>query len=93
MTVPPSPPSSLWPAGTELFLRGHTTDLRQELALGEGPVISTLARVLRVDALQLGWSMRAHRRGLVALVGEAGDVTWPARFLEQAQVCFDSTAG
>jgi len=82
---PPPPPSVLLQRGSELFLRGRTVQLRQDLALGEGPVISTLAVMERVSPVALGRVMRAHRAELVELMGDSSDTSWVPRFLRRVE--------
>lgn len=82
LSPPPSPPSSsLQRKGEELYVRERAVQLRQDLALGEGPVISTLASLQGVSPATLGRAMRAHRAALVAVMGDGSDPTWPRRFL------------
>lgn len=84
MSPPPSPPStSLQRRGLEVYLRERGAQLRQDLALGEGPVLSHLALEQQVTPRKLGLIMRANRVGLGGLVGDGGDTAWPARFLEK----------
>jgi Cys-rich repeat protein len=85
MSAPP-PPSSLLQRATELYVRENAAQLRQDLALGEGPVIATLARWRRVSAKELGKLMRAHRESLTPMLGDRSDTKWAARFLEQLVV-------
>jgi hypothetical protein len=73
---------SLQRRGAEVYLRERAVQLRQDLALGEGPVISMLALDHRVPAPQLGRTLRTHRAELAALMDDT-DATWPARFLER----------
>ena len=80
---PPPPSSSLQRRGFELYLRDRAVPLQQDLALGEGPVISLLATELKVSAPRLGRTLRAHRAPLAALVGDASATDWPRRFLGQ----------
>lgn len=89
---PPPPGASLWRRGSELFLRDRTVQLRQDLALGEGPVIATLADLHGVPARVLGRAMRARRAELVAIVGDGKDVTWPRRFLLEVEALCDRQA-
>ena len=85
-TMPPPPPSSsLWRRGSELYLRSRAVQLRQDLALGEGPVIAALAAVQDVPALVLGRTLRAHRAELVALMGDGADPAWATRFLDKVE--------
>ena len=89
---PPPPSSSLWRRGSELYLRDRAVQLRQDLALGEGPIIATLAAVREVPAATLGRAMRAHRATLVKVMGDGTDATWPSRFLlELEALCANST--
>ena len=66
-----------------MYLRERAVQLRQDLARGEGPVISMLAVELKVAPAKLGRTMRAHRAVLAALVGDGADTEWPKRFLGQ----------
>ena len=88
LTPPPTPPSSsLQRRGSELYLRERSMQLRQDLALGEGPVIATLAALKGVSPGALGRAMRARRAELVAVVGDGSDPTWPARLLVEVESC------
>jgi Cys-rich repeat protein len=89
---PPPPGASLWRRGSEFFLRDRTVQLRQDLALGEGPVIATLAELHGVSARLLGRAMRAHRAELVALMGDGKDVTWTRRFLLEVEALCEQQA-
>ena len=80
---PPPPSASLWKRGAELYLRERTVQLREELALGEGPMISTLATRQGVSASKLGRAMRAQRSELMR--GAGTDPRWTARFLLQLE--------
>ncbi len=82
---PPPPSSSLWKRGSELYLRQRIVQLRQDLALGEGPVISTLATTQGVSTAKLGRAMRAHRSELIAVMGDGSDPRWTSRFLVQLE--------
>jgi hypothetical protein len=66
-----------------VYLRERAAQLRQDLALGEGPVLTNLALQRRVSSRRLGLILRAHRAELSGLVGEETDTTWPVRFLEK----------
>jgi hypothetical protein len=85
MSPPPFPPpaSSLERRGTEVYVRERAAQLRQDVALGEGPVLASLALERKVTARKLGLILRANRVELRALVGGATDTTWPARFLDR----------
>lgn len=86
LSPPPSPPaSSLQRRGSELYVRERAVQLRQDLALGEGPVISTLASMQGVSAATLGRAMRARRAELAAVMGDGSDPTWPRRFLLEVE--------
>jgi len=86
LSPPPAPPSSsLQQKGSELYVRERAVQLRQDLALGEGPVISTLAALRGVSAVTLGKAMRARRAELVAVMGDGSDPTWPRRFLLEVE--------
>ena len=80
---PPPPESSLERRRLELVVRQHERQLRQDLALGEGPVINELAAFRRVSPRELGRLMRANQRSLSQTLGDGPDATWPARFLER----------
>lgn len=91
LTPPPTPPSSsLQRKGSELYLRERAVQLRQDLALGEGPVIATLATLKGVSPAALGRAMRARRAALVAVMGDGSDPSWPARFLVEVEACVPS---
>lgn len=77
------PKSSQRQEATRLFLEARVVELREELALGRGPLIDGLAASAAVPAGALGQTLRAHRAQLVALIGDASDPTWAARFLAQ----------
>ena len=86
MSPPPSPPSSsLQRRGTEVYLRERAAQLRQDLALGEGPVLTNLALQHEVTPRKLGLIMRAHQAELTRLVGDGADTGWPGRFLEKVE--------
>lgn len=87
LTPPPPPPpsSSLQRRGSELYLRERAVQLRQDLALGEGPVIATLASSQGLSAARLGRAMRSRRGELVAMMGDGSDPSWPARFLVEVE--------
>lgn len=86
LSPPPMPPSSsLQRWGTELFLTSRAVQLREDLALGEGPVISTLAAIQRVPASTLGRQLRARRAELIKLVGDGSDELWASRFLLEVE--------
>ncbi len=82
---PPPPSSSLWRRGSELYLRDRAVQLREDLALGEGPVISTLAVVHGVRAATLGRVLRAHRAELIELMGDGSDPGWTGRVLSRVE--------
>lgn len=80
---PPPAPSSLLLRSSELYVRVNVAQLEQDLALGEGPVISTLARLQKISPKELGKLMRANRAELSAMLGDRADTTWPKRFFER----------
>lgn len=80
---PASPP--LLRRGRELYLRQRVVQLRQDLAVGAGPVITMLAAAQRVSAVALGKTLRAHRAELAALLGDGADDAWAGRFLERVE--------
>lgn len=89
----PPPSSSLWKRGSELYLRERAVQLRQDLALGEGPVLATLATLQGVSAAELGRAMRGRRAALMQVIGDATDPRWPSRFLEELEaVCRERRA-
>ncbi len=77
----PATPTSLRRQGAELYLRARRVQLREELALGRGPMINVLARVEQVPAQQLGRTLREHHAELSALIGDEADPKWSTRFL------------
>lgn len=86
LSPPPMPPSSSLPRkGTELYLTSRLVQLREDLALGEGPVISTLAAIERVPASTLGRQLRARRAELMKLVGDGTDERWAGKFLTEVE--------
>lgn len=86
LSPPPMPPSSSLPRrGTELYLTGRSVQLREDLALGQGPVISTLAAIEGVPAAQLGRQLRAHRAELIKVIGDGTDERWAANFLTEVE--------
>lgn len=86
LSPPPMPPSSSLPRrGTELYLKGRSVQLREDLALGQGPVISTLAAIEGVPAAQLGRQLRAHRAELIKVIGEGRDERWAGKFLTEVE--------
>jgi hypothetical protein len=78
-----SPDTKLLRRGSELYVRDHAAQLRQDLALGEGPVIVTLASLEQVPPATLGRLLRTHHRELSPLIGDAADSEWPAKFLRK----------
>lgn len=80
---PPPPESTLRWRGSEVFLRARVVELREELVLGRGPVIATLAGVERVDPAALARTLRAHRAELLLLIGDGADEAWASRFLHR----------
>src|SRR4051812_1867742 len=56
------------PTASQLFLRGRAIELREELALGAGPVTTWLATAEGISPATLGRAMRAHRRELIPLI-------------------------
>ncbi|MDP1822337.1 MAG: hypothetical protein Q8L48_03815 [Archangium sp.] len=89
---PPPPGASLWRRGSEFFLRDRTVQLRQDLALGEGPVIATLAELHGVSTHVLGRAMRARRAELVAIMGDGKDPAWTRRFLVEVEAMCEQQA-
>lgn len=79
VSTPPAPSSSLRRQGSELYLRERAVELREELALGQGPVINGLANVEGVSAKKLGRALREHRAELALLIGAGPE--WSAKFL------------
>jgi hypothetical protein len=79
--VSPAPPpsSALERAVMERYVLEREVQLRQDLALGEGPVIATLARYSRASVKDLS----AHRKELARTLGQ--DRKWPARFLAMVE--------
>lgn len=71
---------------THVFLAARAVELREELLLGKGPVIATLANVTAVPAPKLGQTLRAHRTELIALIGDGSDPHWSARFMKRVNV-------
>lgn len=93
LSLPPSPPSSsLQRQGSEIYLRDRAVQLRQDLALGEGPVISTLASMQGVSAGALGRALRAQREELIAVMGDGADPTWMGRFLRRVEALSEQRA-
>jgi hypothetical protein len=81
----PVRPPTLLRQGAELVVRDRVVELRQELALGRGPVIATLATTQGLSAAELGRTLREHRVELAALIGDASDAQWPTRFLDRVE--------
>lgn len=79
----PVPPPAILRRGTERLLQERATQLKEDLALGQGPVLAVLAASRGVTPKALGRALRAHRAELDALVGDDRDPAWPARFLER----------
>lgn len=77
------PSSSSLDQRLELQLRGRATELREELALGGGPLISLIAAHSRMEPRALGGLVRAHRQELVALMNESRG--WPGPWLRRVQ--------
>lgn len=90
-TAPPTPPVSLHRRSTELLLRDRSAQLRQELALGGGPLLATLALGHRASPAALGRLLRAHHRELGPLIAEPTDPLWPARFLDRVDALVAET--
>jgi hypothetical protein len=85
---PPLPPTSLRRQGSELYVRERVVELREELALGQGPVINGLANVEGVSAKKLGRALREHRAELVALIGDGSGDAWASKFVTRVeQLC------
>lgn len=70
-----------------LFLRSRAVALREELALGRGPVLAAVA------GEAAGPALKAHRAELVALIGDGSDPAWPDRFLARAAALVSPLAG
>ncbi len=64
-----------------LFLRTRAVELREELALGKGPVIDGLAGAQGRPPAELGKVLKANRVALRALIGDGSDPGWSTRFL------------
>jgi hypothetical protein len=77
------PPMMLERKGPELYLRGHAAQLRQDVALGDGPVIAVLSATQHVPRTTLGRVMRANHRELLKLIGDDSDEKWPGAFLRR----------
>lgn len=67
----------------ELLLRQRAVELREELALGRGPVIRDLAAAQGVAPATFGPLLKQHRVALVAIIGDGKDPAWAARFRAQ----------
>lgn len=63
--------------------RDRVAQLRQDLVLGEGPVVAVLAQSRGVSPRALGRTLRAHRAELDAPVGDGKEPAWAARFLRR----------
>jgi len=79
-------PMMLWRKSTELYLREHASQLKQDVALGDGPVVSALAAMQVLPPARLGKLLRANHTELLALIGDPGDTEWPERFLKRVVV-------
>lgn len=64
-----------------IFLRARAVELREELALGKGPVIDGLAGAQGKPPAELGKVLKANRVALRALIGDGSDPAWSTRFL------------
>jgi len=85
---PPPPQTSMRRQGSELLVRDRVVELREELALGRGPVISYLARIEGVPPEKLGRALREHRAELLGLIGAADGSAWAGQFLNRVeQLC------
>lgn len=79
------PPSSIEGQAFERYVGQSAVRLREELALGKGPVINAIARTQGVPAPTLGRTLRAHREELVALMGDGRTDDWAGRFLARVE--------
>lgn len=62
----------------QAFVAEHAVALREELALGRGPVLTA------IGGEGAGRKLKPHRAELLALIGDGSDPGWPARFLARA---------
>ncbi len=81
----PASQTSMRRQGTELLVRNRVVELREELALGRGPVISHLARAEGVPAEKLGRVLREHRAELLTLIGAADGSAWAGQFMNRVE--------
>ena len=92
IAAPPLPDAtSMRRRGSELYLRERAVELREELALGRGPLITGLANAQGVPARELGRTLREHRAELVALIGDGSDTQWSAKFLSRVDTLKSQT--
>ena len=83
--------SELIRRGAELFLRERVVQLREELALGKGPVITALAAARGESAVKLGRTLRAHRAQLVEVISDASGSDWAGEFLRRVDLLSEET--
>ena len=76
-------PASQRQQQVELFLRSRAVELREELALGRGPVIDGLAGAQGKPPAALRKVIKAHHAELRAVIGDGSDPAWSARFLSK----------
>lgn len=77
------PGAALIRRGAEIYLRDRAVQLREELALGAGPLIRGLAAIRGVDPQRLGRMMRANRTELTKLIGGGWRAEWAGDFLRR----------
>ncbi len=70
---------------SELFLRDRSVQLREELALGKGPVTTWLAALGGVAPAKLGQALRSNRVELAKLIGDPSRTEWPNQFLRRVE--------
>lgn len=63
----------------QLFVRVRAVELREELALGQGPVLAAVA------GPTAGATLKLHRAELLALMGDGTALDWPGRFVDRAR--------
>ncbi len=71
-----------------MHLKSRANELREELAVGQGPVVRSLARFSDQTERTVGRTLRDNRGEMLAVLGDGSDPTWPERFLVQLeQLC------
>ncbi|MBL8953811.1 MAG: hypothetical protein JNK82_23750 [Myxococcaceae bacterium] len=82
--APQQPPMMLErQKATELYLRAHAAQLKQDVALGDGPIVAALSVTEHLPRAALGRVLRANHRELLKLIGDDCDEEWAGTFLRR----------